>query len=134
MALTPKDIENLVAEIQRDLTIAKAKLVTLSEWAAQMPPGDPAPEYRCDSCGVVHASRMKLLDHAVLVHEDRAAEAEREAEWERLAELAGEGGPTPRQTSFEEDPEQRRRIAAELRARFDPDLEPRLGTPEPTLG
>lgn len=140
MTIDPDDLFTLCWKIQDDLKAAQAKMTELRGYLSQLNLPKTA-KYVCDHCSITFPSRMKLLDHAVLVHDDQAAEDEREAEWERLASLAQQSEPTGGQTRFEEDPERRAEIAADVRRRFcaepepaTPDPKPPLGEPEPVLG
>lgn len=137
--MTPEDALELARKMRMDITQLQARLSDLLEYIANDDRVAP-PRYACDHCGIPFPSRLKLLDHAVLVHDDHEAEDEREAEWERLASLAQQSDPTTSQMRFEEDPERRAEIAADVRRRFcaepepaTPDPEPPLGEPEPAL-
>ena len=132
MPVDPRDLANLIDDIQKDLTYAKAKFATLREWLAAM----NLPESRThhcpvDTCALPFATAAQLADHLVNVHDYQRAPGEtaeaRDPERLFLADLEQAG------------PRELPPVAADYLARLkagdgqhtpaEPDLRP----PEPSL-
>lgn len=73
MSASPADLSNLMASMQKDLTVLKTNLAEAQRMLASINLTEPS-KYRCDKCagGLDLPSPQHLRDHLELIHGEAA--------------------------------------------------------------